>query len=235
MIKSLCVLALSLSALLTPAHAAPMDARTKSAIDELVASQNLVKLWPQMLDASAQSGADQIKRGAREAAGKNTALTAQQRDKAFEIIEKNSTPMAAEIAAYHRALPISALVSEMAYKVYPKYFSTDEIESLARFYTSSTFQKMTRFHLRLSEERARTGQSESELQKRLSMGLTPQEERQLVEFSNSPAGRKQQKEGAAFAAEMRTFMDQKTAPGFDAIVTKYGKIMQAEMQKAFPR
>lgn len=231
----LCLIALSLSCLMTPARAAEPATPMKLAIDRLVESQNLDKLWPVMMETSAKTGVDQVQRGAREAIDKIADLAPDQRAQAYAIIAETSAPMAAEINELHRKMPVKALVTEMALAVYTKYFTASEIEALARFYSSPTFQKLARIQVEVSEESARTGQRNDALQSKYMARLTPRETEAIMAFSKSAIGQKQRQVGPALAADMRKFMHRKTDADFDAVSAKYGKLMQMKLQKILQR
>jgi hypothetical protein len=184
------------------------------------------------MQSSARTGADQVARGAREAVDKRVDLTPDQRAKAYAIIEETSGPMAAEIGELHRALPVKALVTDMARAVYVKYFTSAEIELLASFYSSKGFQKLARLQIQLSEESARTGQSKDALQAKYLAGMTPQDNQTISTFGNSAIGQKQQRVGPALAADMRSYLYEKTNADFEAITTKYAKLTQTKLQEA---
>ena len=232
MAKFLRLLLLSLCCAYTSAQAAEPSPQLKRAVDKLVESQNLAQMWPMIIETSSKNGAQQIALGAREAIDKNADLTAAQRAKARAIIEEAAPQMAVEIDALHRKIPVKALLTEMAYAVYPKYFTPSEIEEMARFYSGSVFPKLARFQILSQEESARTGRSADTLFSKYVGQLTQSETASVVAFNNSATGRKLQRVGSAFTKEAQMYLFSRTSKDVDDVAHKYGLLMRQKFQKA---
>lgn len=231
MYRPLFPLLLSLFCLFSPAYAAEPSARMARAVDKLVESQDLDKMWPAIMEGAAQNGARQVERGARESIDKAADLTPAQRTKAYALIADASPRIAAEINELHRNIAVKALVAEMVYAVYPKYFTPSEIEELANFYSSTAFSKLAHFHIQAGAESARTGKSADVLMEKYLAQLTPHETQSLTAFSSSAIGQKQQKLGPAVAAEGRDYLMNKTRADVEAVAVKHAMLIREKLQR----
>ena len=226
-------LALSFCLLSFSAIAKEPDARMTVAIERLVESQQLEKLWPLITEGSAATGAARVERSARARVDEITGLSPAQLSIVNSLIAGTSASVAAEIADMHRKLPVNALVREMAYAVYTKYFTAKEIEDLANFYAGAPFQKLARLQIELSDEVGRTGRNRNELQAKYMARMTAPEMKAMMAFGESSTGKKQQQIGATLAADMRAYLRNQTDAEFEEIMLKYEGILAAKLQAAF--
>lgn len=214
------------------AAAAAPDAEMRAALKELVASQELEKNWPLILDALVQSGVAEIKRGLVDALERNPALTDSQRARALGLAAEMYAPMAAEILASQKNLDVNALMNDTTLQVYPKYFTAGEIRAMSKFYRSSAFKKMVDIGNRVNAEAARTGKSADSLYPKYLAQMSREEQATLTAFGNSAVGKKQQAVGAAVQQESLALYSQRTAPDIDAIAKRFGEKLGALMREA---
>lgn len=226
------LLILSLALAVAQVRAAPPSPAMHAAIDKLVASQSLEAVWPAMVENSARTGAAKVEKGAREALDAMPELGPGQRARAYAVIAETAPRIAAEITALHRQLPVRELLTEMAYVVYPRYYTAQEIDELARHYGSPVFAKVVRFEMQVDRESARTGQSKDALFAAFVASLTAADKESLVAFGNSATGRKHRELGKAVSNDSRRFLQQRMEKDGEAVTRKYGLLMREKLAKA---
>jgi hypothetical protein len=215
---------------LSDARSAEQSLEMTKALQTLVASQNLEKNWPLIIQNSGKTGAAVIQRSALASLAGKPGFTDAQRRKAAGLIAEWSVPMAEEIDALNRAIDVKALLSDMAQTVYPKYFTSSEINDLAAFYSSKAFQKTVEIGLRVGEESARTGKSRESLWAKYDSMLTPDDKKSLAAFGNSAIGKKQQTVGPALGNDMRDFIQSRTDASVNEVADRYGKLLAAKLK-----
>jgi hypothetical protein len=209
----------------TPAESPEMTA----ALDALVASQDIKKNWPMIIENSARNGAAHVQQGALERLAENRTLTEQQRQKMTALLIEEAPAVAKEIEAMHMKLDIDALMHDMVHMVYPKYFSANEIRQLAAFYSGNAFKKLAKMQLQTSAESAPTEQDKKPDWLRYRDVQTVEDLKELAAFQNSAVGRKQQAIGAQMSKEVTEFLHDRLDPAINEVGERYGKRVAARM------
>jgi hypothetical protein len=216
----------------TPVFAAELSAQTKAALQTLVASQNIDKYWPLILSNATESGVGQIEKSALAVMEQNRALTPADREILKQIISETSPQVASDIKEFQRKLNPTALVTEMAEKVYPRHYTKDEILALADFFNSATYQKVTALGVEIREEHKRTGEDVTALWKKHDARLSTQEKKEFLDFNESPLGKKQLAVGPKVGAECYEFLRARMAEGYDPIVNRYAVLVRDKFLQA---
>lgn len=216
----------------TPVFASEVPAETKAALQTLVASQNIDRYWPLILSNATESGVGQIEKSALAVMERNRALTPADREILKQIISETSPQVASEIKEFQRKLNPTALVTEMAEKIYPKHYTKDEILALAKFFNGATYQKVTALGVEIREEHKRTGEDVTALWKKHDARLTTEEKKEFLDFNESPLGKKQLVAGPKVGAECFEFLKARMAEGYDPIINRYTVLVREKFLAA---
>lgn len=209
----------------SPAHAQAITADMKTALQSLVASQNLVQNWPLIVRNARISGESNVKNGALRALENNARLSPEQLEKAKILVEELAPQIADDVDKSNQRLDSVQLMQSMVESVYPKYYSVSEIQELADFYKSIAFQKTVSISLAVTEESRRTGKDANVLWAMYSSKLSLQEKKYLENFQNSIIGRKQKSLTANVNSDSFNYLKNQFDSGIDDIVGKYAKIL----------
>ena len=209
--------------------AAASDDAMQAALRHLVRSQNLEQTWPAMLQATKGTGAEQIRKGVKDALDASTTDPVK-RARVEAALARVAPAMAADIDAAHDKLDVAALMQGMVGAVYPKYYSAAEIEALSTFYESAVFRKLIAFAPLAKREAQATGQNPELVWARYEARLTPADKQYLAAFQASPLGRKQAGLQARVAQDGLRYLQERTAPVLDEIVRRYARKVEQELQ-----
>ncbi|MDC8759559.1 DUF2059 domain-containing protein [Janthinobacterium fluminis] len=201
--------------------AADMDQASKNYVKAL----DLGKNWPTMIEDASVSGAEIVKNSALEGIDENLTMTDDQRRKARVLVVEMAPQISEEIRNFQRSIVIPTLVNEMMEASYQKYYSAQEIQDMADFYGSPTFQKRRIVNDEIAAESKRSGASPDSLEAQYAARFTPQEKQFMDDFVNSATAKKMQQVGAKVDAAMRKFLQQRIMSDVQTIVNKYGKIL----------
>lgn len=226
---ALCALSLFSAPLL---FAQPASPGMHTALERLVASQNLAQNWPLLLQNIGAGNTRTVLQGAFDALDGNTALTQAQRAKARQAVEGLAPQIAADVSAMLAKIDGKALMLGMTEEVYPKYYSLREIQEMSSFYESPAYRKLATMGIQAQGEISRTGQNPALVWARYDARLTSEEKRTLSTFQNSPTGQKMRSIGPQVQQESLRYLHARTDGMLNDVMARYNNPIEKAVRDA---
>lgn len=215
----ICKLAVSIFVVLfavSPLNAKELKKEDEQVVREFIASQRIVENWPGLVRAMSSNGAERIRKSAQIVIEKSDTTTAQDKKEIMSVVDSISEDAARDITEALRKMDYKKLFDEMGFRVYPKYFSIQELKQLTKFFSSPTGQKFLRLTPILATESKQAGN-----QNIMTRYFDSTEVNELTIFYQSEVARRMRATADLVKKETQPIFDTLTAPLVDPIVERY--------------
>ena len=203
-------LALAAAAALAGAQA-PTDDK-KQALGEFTSAYRLAELWPQMVPKIAHDSLPRLEDATRADIDADTAIPPERRAAAQARVERLLPAGRQELEAALRAFDADELAAWTAIEIYGKYFETQEIREITRFFSSETGRKVSTLGPTLIAESRRPGAGDV-----MARHFDEAELAQIAAFWQSPVGVKMNSTAEQVREDMHTHFDEKSEPVIQAV------------------
>jgi len=130
------MVALLATAISAAAQGIPEDKQV--ALRAFIASQKMSESWPEVVRVTSLDSVNEIRRGAVDGIKDAPNLSEAQKARILAAVEQVIPSEAADIRAALLKIDAQRLMEDLAFQVYAKYFSTEELNQVATFYSSAT-------------------------------------------------------------------------------------------------
>ncbi len=212
--------AIALMLVLHAAVAEPITPERKAALDAFIASQDLERVWSNVIEQAAMGIPGELAKGARRGVSRRTDLTDDQKARVLAAIDSVSGNMTKEVAGEFAKVDVAAAVHEMVYQVYGSRFSTAEIRTITAFYSSPVGNKTLRLMPAIvaEEKDGKRGAMERY--------FSPAEQQEIMRFLQSPLSRRMH--DPQLLAEERSIAERYTQPLQNRIVQGFFAKVESE-------
>lgn len=221
------ILAVSCLLIWLPAGALELSEAHKLALREFVASQNMREVWPEVVRTVSARRAGHLLEDARVTTENSTVASEIDRRRLQEIVAALTPAAIDDLSAAMLKIDAQALMEDMAFSVYPKYFSMAEIRQVTKFYMAKTGKKLLKLTPTLIAESKQTGAAPS-----LQRYFTSNEMDDLMAFMQTDGARKMKATGAAVKQDAEAFFLARSESLIEPVNAKYQALVREKFTEA---